>query len=397
MGDSPAYAAGEAANMAGMSAKTPAVPQMKQPTELSAKFLKLIENIPGGTIQPCSQLEDPYPEFNGVSIDPKGRIAILSDTNQKSALVYKLNVSADPSSRAPTRYAAWIKGPKTWLSFAAGVGIDPRRHEFYVAENDYGDDLARFPYAAAGDYPAKVLAIPHGAYGVAVSDKYNQVALSIEHNAQLIFYKVDSTLVDLPLRSIRGPHTGMADPHGIFWDEKNGEIVVANYGNYYPGEWNPDYQKGGQYLPPSLTVYRDDAKGDVAPIRTIQGAKTGFNWPNGVTVDDLHNELFVANEISNQILVFPRTAKGNVAPIRIIAGPRTHIDHPMGVAYDPVRDEIWVANFGHTAEIFPRAASGNVAPSRLIRNAPAGSAHAGFGNPMALAYDSKRDELLVPN
>jgi hypothetical protein len=33
----------------------------------------------------------------------------------------------------------------------------------------------------------------------------------------------------------------------------------------------------------------------------------------------------------------------------------------------------------------------------VIRSAPAGTPTPGFGNPMALAYDSKRDELLVPN
>ena len=70
----------------------------------------------------------------------------------------------------------------------------------------------------------------------------------------------------------------------------------------------------------------------------------------------------------------------------------------MGVAIDPGNNELWVSNFiDHTALVFDRKASGNVAPKRIIRNAPAGAPTGGFGNPYAVAYDSKRDQLLVPN
>ena len=76
----------------------------------------------------------------------------------------------------------------------------------------------------------------------------------------------------------------------------------------------------------------------------------------------------------------------------------TKIAGPMGVAYDLKNNEIWVANYGdHTALVFPITATGNVAPKRILRNAPAGSPTVGFGNPGAVAYDSKRDEILVPN
>jgi hypothetical protein len=70
----------------------------------------------------------------------------------------------------------------------------------------------------------------------------------------------------------------------------------------------------------------------------------------------------------------------------------------MGIAMDTKNDEIWVSNFaGHTAVAFARAANGNESPKRIIRSAPAGAPSAGFGNPMALAYDSKRQQVLAPN
>jgi len=116
----------------------------------------------------------------------------------------------------------------------------------------------------------------------------------------------------------------------------------------------------------------------------------------GVAVDEVNNEIIVANNGDNSVLIFPRTATGDAGPRRAIRGPRTGITGPMGVAV--ARDEIWVANFGdHTALVFPRLATGNVAPRRVLRNAPAGKETSGFGNPYAVAYDTRRGEILVPN
>jgi DNA-binding beta-propeller fold protein YncE len=82
----------------------------------------------------------------------------------------------------------------------------------------------------------------------------------------------------------------------------------------------------------------------------------------------------------------------------VLAGAKTGIDRPMGVAIDPVNNEIWVSNFiGHTALVFDRKANGNVAPKRIIRTAPPGTPSPGVGNPQAVAYDSKREQILVPN
>jgi DNA-binding beta-propeller fold protein YncE len=118
----------------------------------------------------------------------------------------------------------------------------------------------------------------------------------------------------------------------------------------------------------------------------------------GVDVDTKHDEIAVANNGDSSVLVFSRTAAGDAAPVRILRGARTGIDQPMGVAIDAVNDELWVSNYNdHTALVFGRTAAGNVAPKRVIRNAPAGAPTGGFGNPGAVAYDTKRGEILVPN
>jgi DNA-binding beta-propeller fold protein YncE len=118
----------------------------------------------------------------------------------------------------------------------------------------------------------------------------------------------------------------------------------------------------------------------------------------GIAEDSMHNTIVVANNGDNSILIFDRQSGGNVAPIRIIRGERTGIDRPMGLAVDAKNGEIWISNYGnHTALAFDSAADGNIAPKRTLRSAPAGTPTPGFGNPMALAYDTKRGQILVPN
>lgn len=358
-------------------------------------FASVFRSAKGGNIAPCREIFDPYPEFNGIALDPEHNLVGLSDTNLKSLLLYHMDQGSTSADITPQ--IGQIKGPATYISYAAGVAFDPDRKMVCVTENDVGDDVACFPVTANGDYQARVLAVPHGAYGVAFSHRLRQMAISIEHNAQIIFYATGATGATLPLRSIRGPQTGMADPHGIFWDDHNHEIAVVNHGNWSRGYWDIDYNGGGHYQPPSITVFSDEAKGDVAPLRTVVGNKTELNWPSGIAVDTVHNEIAVANTASGNVLIFSRTASGNAAPLRVIQGPHTGLSIPMGVAFDSAHNTLWVANFGHDALIFDRTANGDAAPLRVVRNAPKGTPAARFGNPFTVAYDSKRDALIVPN
>jgi len=115
-------------------------------------------------------------------------------------------------------------------------------------------------------------------------------------------------------------------------------------------------------------------------------------------MDAEHGELFVTNPINDEILVFRATDNGNVAPIRVLKGPRTSIKNPYGVFVDIKNDELVVANFGnHSSTIYPRLASGDTPPVRTIRSAPPNTPAPMFGNIGSVAYDTKRDELLVFN
>jgi DNA-binding beta-propeller fold protein YncE len=154
----------------------------------------------------------------------------------------------------------------------------------------------------------------------------------------------------------------------------------------------------GKFEGASINIFPRAANGDTAPLRVIKGKQTTLNWPNHVVVDEARGELFVANNGDDSIVVFPNSANGDVAPARVIKGPKTGIKYPAGVAIDVTNGEIWVANMGnYTATAYPLTATGDVAPLRTIRAGPQGGLYNMMGNPGAVGWDSKRQEILVPN
>jgi DNA-binding beta-propeller fold protein YncE len=360
----------------------------------------------GGELPPVRYVVDPYATFNGIAVDAGNNLVIMSDENRKSVLTYDRAKGSRSSAITPP--LRQIIGPQTQVGYISGVELDPSRREIYIVNNDIEDRIVVFDYDSNGDLkPKRRLYVPHQTWGISLNPSQDQVAVSVQQLDLVAFYRREASNLEAPLRIIGGPHTGLADPHGLRWNAGHHEIVIANHGNYSvipaysaydAATTDTSISAGGQFRPPSLTVFADSATGDAKPLRTIQGSRTQLNWPMGIDIDTTRDEIAVANNGDNSVLVFQRTAEGDVTPARIIRGGRTGISSPMGVGIDTKNDELWVANYGdHTALVFSREAAGDAAPKRIIRNAPAGTPTGGFGNPYAVAYDSKRDELLVPN
>ncbi len=362
-------------------------------------------------VQPVRMIADPYPAFNGIAVDPASGLVVLSDPNRKSLLSYDRLRGASQGAAASVPLHQVI-GPDTFLGMIAGVVLDPQHREAYTANNDIEDTVVVMPYDANGNTtPTRIFSVPHQAWGLALGKASDEIAVTVEVQNTIVFYPREANGVKPPVRMIRGERTGLADPHGIYWDETHGEIGVANHGNFkgvvrdtgagceeVPAGDDAAGAESGQFRPPSISVYAASAKGDAAPLRTIQGPRTGLDWPMGVAQDAAHDTIVVANNGDSSILIFSRNARGDATPVRTIRGSHTGIDRPIGIAVDAQNGEIWVSNWGdHSALAFDSGADGDVAPKRVIRSAPAGTPTPGFGNPMALAYDSKRDELLVPN
>jgi DNA-binding beta-propeller fold protein YncE len=353
-------------------------------------------------IAPVRSIVDPFPSFNGIAVDPVNGRVVMSDSNRKSLLMYD-RLSGSRSSEM-TEPVGRVLGPSTQIGFVAGVTLDPVAREMYAVSNDIEDVMVAFSYDARGNAPPRILAVPHGSWGLSLSPARNEIAVSVEHENAVYIYRRGAKGYEAPLRVIHGPSTGMTDPHGVHLDGTNNEVLVASHGNYNGRRVANDQTAdagitpGGGFRLPSISVYPATVDGDTKPVRVIQGERTRLNWPMGIDVDVAHNEIAVANNGGNSVLVFRRTDNGDQAPVREIRGPRTRIQGPIGIAIDAKSGEIWVANFAdHTAVVFDREAAGDVAPKRIVRNAPEGAPTGGFGNPMAMSFDTKRGEILVPN
>ena len=360
----------------------------------------------GGVIPPVRSVSDPFPTFDGMALDTEHDRVIFSDENRHSLLVYD-RTAGGPASE-PTEPVQWVFGPKTRLGYIAGVEVDPARKEFYTVNNDSGDLMIVFSYDDHGNVqPRRTLALPHQSWDVSLAPGRDAVVVSVQQSNALSFYKRGATGQDAPIRTIRGLSTSLEDPHGVYFDEQHNEIITANHGNwtqirpytpYDPLVSDPGEYESGTFHAAAITVHAADAKGDAPALRTIQGQLTGLNWPMGLDADLTHDEVAVANYGDSSVRIFRRGDRGNVQPVRVIRVALTQIVGPVSVAIDVKHDELWVANYGdHTAVVFPRTASGNVRPKRTIRNAPKDTPTCGFTNASAAAYDSKRDEILVPN
>jgi len=370
---------------------------------------------------PVRIIQDPYPVFNGIAMDVERGEVLMSDDNRGSVLAYASQFRSTDRAMEPRRR---IEGAKTHLGYVCTLTISPEAKEIYTVDNDWKDNMCVYPLDAEGEVaPVRELNVDHGAWGIFLDRKNDELFITTEHINKISVYRRTAKGDEEPLRFIQGPNTGLADPHGIFVDAENGEIFVTNHGNWHKeetgenagtlffgkraravkggggyGRLKPLSPSTGKFLLPSITVYPRTAKGNVAPLRIIQGPKTKLNWPNGIFMDPIADQIVVANSGDDSILFFDRKAKGNVAPVRVIKGPATGLDGPSGIFIDTKHDELWVTNWdNHTATVYPRTAKGNVAPLRIIRSAPAGTRATGFGNPGHVVFDPKRKEILVPN
>ncbi|MBI4483609.1 MAG: hypothetical protein HY652_12060 [Acidobacteria bacterium] len=361
---------------------------------------------------PLRVIRDSYSSPSSVAVDIARDEVVATDENLFQLLFYN-RLDNTPPTAAMTEPKRAIGGPKTKIEFQCGLYVDPQSGDVYAVNNDTVDTLVIFSRNARGNVaPDRALKTPHGTFGIAVDEGKQEMYLTSQHaNAVIVFRKMASG-EETPARLIQGDRTGLADPHGIAIDTKKNLMFVTNYGSVHSkmpeaevsrrlkSNWplEREVPGSGRILPPSITVHALDASGDAAPLRVIQGPKTQLNWPTGLAVDVERGELFVANDMTNSILVFHETDEGNVAPARVVKGPRTGLKNPTGVFLDGKNNELWVSNFGsHSLTVYRLTAEGDAAPLRTIRSGPSGVPALMIGNPGAVAYDSKREEILVPN
>ena len=317
---------------------------------------------------PLRVIKDPYPSISSVAVNPEDNMLVVTDENLYQVLEYDRRDNTPPQAKL-TEPKRVISGPNTHAEMMCGVYIDPATKEIYVLNNDTQNWLPVFSKEAKGNAtPSRYLAAPHGTFGIAVDEAKTKMYLTVQHENAIVVYPKTAQGEDKPIRRIQGAETNLQDPHGITIDFKNKLIYVSNFGNVHvlpagsPG--GRRVESYGRFDPPSITVYPLDANGNAKPLRTIAGPKTGLNWPSHIVVHEERQELFVANDADDSILVFKAADQGDAAPIRMIKGPNTSIKNPPGITLDTKNSEIAIASMGtHSVLFFPITADGNVKPS----------------------------------
>jgi len=380
---------------------------------------------------PARVLEDRNPTFNAIALNEKDKEIFISNNNKASVpsvLVYPTEFRPGDRVMEPRRR---IAGANSRLGDFCGMALSPENQELYTVQ---GEDTAMkvFPTSGHGDISAsRTLTIAHGAADVHLDKVHDELFISTEHINRISVYRRAAEGEEKPLRIIQGPHTGIADPHGLYVDPASDELFVTNYGNFRETNENDDTESTanedsggerkrdkptaakkakpprkvlplapstGRFVPPFISVFARTAQGDAAPLRVIQGPHTGLNLPLGITRDPQTHQIIVANSGDNSVLFFDANASGDAVPVRVLKGSATNLRAPTGVAVDASRFELWVTSWeNHLANVFPALAAGNVAPTRFLRSAPKGAPPATFGTPGAVAWDPKREEILVPN
>jgi len=366
-------------------------------------------------------IKDPYAAWSSIAVNAENDMVVLTDENLFRVVEYSRRDNTPPGAplTVPRRV---IGGDQTRTEMMCGSYIDPKTLEVYVTNNDTQNWMPVFSREARGNAaPDRVLATPHRTWGITADEMRQELYLTIQNPSAVVVYRKGAANFEAPLRFLEGDATELADPHGIALDMKRDLVVITNHGHrqFYGGpavstlrepweQWIsvPNnlnglprrFLPGGRFDPPSINIYARGSSGNTAPLRVIKGLRTQLNWPSHVAVHEARGEIFVANDADDSVLVFRTTDSGDVAPTRVIKGPRTAIKTPTGITVDPANGELWVASMGNYAvTVFPVAASGDVAPLRTIRGGPAGGQALMVGNPGAVGYDSKRQEILVPN
>ncbi len=184
------------------------------------------------------------------------------------------------------------------------------------------------------------------------------------------------------IRSIEGQKSLLGRTmHDFAFDSVHDEIVVTSA------------------LAQALLTFRGGADGEEAPIRIIQGAKTGIlavGALDKVAIDAEHGEYYITTP-RQEVRVYAREANGDVAPLRILAGPDTQlsvglqkegifegkggnpkirIDSMHNLLFVPV-NEYTLTSSTAVGEgkilIFDRTASGNTKPRAIMRGAGLGA------------------------
>ena len=323
-----------------------------------------------GDATPIRQVRTPHGTF-GVLIDDAHDELFMTEQHDSALVVYRKGATEHES---PIRF---LQGAKTGLQDPHGIAFDPAEDVLFVANYGSTHDVAFTKTPKTGvnqdDNRKGKTNWPLGReFAVPGSGTINPPSITV--------YARTAKGNAAPVRTIRGPNTGLNWPTGLAFDAGARELYVANDAAH------------------EVLIFDARAKGDVKPVRVLKGPLTQLANPTGLTIDAKNRELWVANFGGHSATVYDLGAGGNVAPKRVLRNappgtPSLMIGNPGAVGYDSTRKEILVPNCVAHPQIafFEGRADGQAERVRAIEGQ-----RTMLGRTMhAIAYDEIHDEIYV--
>ena len=179
---------------------------------------------------PGRKIQDKYPAFAAIGVDPQRNEVIVTDENLFQVLVYDRleNTAANAEASKPKRV---LSGDNT-LSSSSPASTSTR-----ITATSSRRTTTRStrwscsPRAATGTLRRSAPCTParhlrHRRRREAQRDVPDHPA-----RRHVVVFRKDADKDEAPLRLLQGDDTGLADPHGIAIDPKEDVFFVANYGS----------------------------------------------------------------------------------------------------------------------------------------------------------------------
>jgi hypothetical protein len=230
----------------------------------------------------------------GIALDPSGRIGVTLG-NISGAEVETFPGGAKDNVAPLTAIDCFPR------LATIGAAFD-RAGNFYVSHG--GTSIEVFPPGASGCVSPSRVITGISPYGIAIDR--NDILYVADHQGAVDLFPPGASQ---PMARIAGSNTGLAEPDGVALDAAL---------NVYVFDGNTS----------GISEFAAGAQGNVAPIRTIGGSKTGLNGAIGIAVSRTTGKIFVSSPAATAVFGFAARASGNVAPAQVIAGAATGLAAP---------------------------------------------------------------------
>ena len=312
-----------------------------QPGQVASQLKNCIGN-PGLSAQAAR----PLPVIGGCPSPPPQWDIIVANPGNNSATSYQFTTTGNATPLATLTQSA------NQLNGDYGIWFDGDTGDFFIS-NATTNAVNRYPIGClngggqSSGCPDQVLSgsltglnAPYGAtenYGLFLPQG-DEPAYTIDTATPAIVAQLENQAGNAsPLYTIKGSLTTLANGKGLAVD---GTASSPNYGAIYADSVSG--QKVMMWLPSAqFPTPSPNQIINVAPHKVIAGSLTGITDPVGLYVD-VNGYLYVANQSTNQVLVFSPSASGNVAPVNKISAS---LSQPYGISvYTDLT--VWVTNDG---------------------------------------------------